>query len=151
MLPVRLPPFPIEYGAFLHSRLCLRSSPHLILDLGQTEHPAIRGLVRAGFCEIVERRAGGLNDVPGDERSAFGRALFGALDAAFPFKDGPAVKIILRELREDAGEIDLTVARRAKASGAIDPRLIAAVYALSPGRMELRIFDVKHLDALMIK
>src|SRR5438445_5928583 len=151
MLPVRLPPFPIEYGAFLHSRLCLRSSLHLILDLGQTEHPAIRGLVRARFCEIVERRAGGLNDVPGDERSAFGRALFGALDAAFPFKHGPAVKIVLRELRENAGEVDLAVARRAKAPGAIDPGLVAAVYALASCGMKLRVFDVKHLDALVIK
>src|ERR1700756_2644014 len=151
MLPVRLPPFPIECGAFLHPRLCLRSSLHLILDLDQTEHPAIGGLIGAGFCKIVERRAGGLNDVPRDEGSAFGRALFGALDAAFPFEDGPAVKIVLRELRENAGEVDLAVARRAKASCAFHPGLIAAVYALASCGMKLRVFDVKHLDALVIK
>ena len=89
--------------------------------------------------------------MPGDERSAFGRALFGALDAAFPFKHGPAVKIVLRELRENAGEVDLAVARRAKASGAVHPGLIAAVYALASCGMKLRVFDVKHLDALVIK
>jgi hypothetical protein len=100
------------------------------LDLGQTEHPAIGGLIRAGFCKIIERRARRLDNVPRDEGGTFGCALFSAFDAAFPLEDGPAVEIVLREFRENAREVDLAVTRRAKASCAIYPGLVAAVYAL---------------------
>src|ERR1700689_180445 len=97
------------------------------MTLPQAEHAAVGGLVGAGGGEVVESCGGGLDDVARDEGGAFGRALFGALDAAFPFQDGPAGEIVLRQLGENCGEIDLAVAERAETAGAINPYLIAAV------------------------
>src|ERR1700686_740610 len=121
------------------------------LDLRKTEHAAVRGLIRAGLREIVKRRTGSLNDVVRNERRAFRGALLRALDAAFPFEDGPTVEIVLRELRENAREIYLAIAGRPKRSGAIDPWLIAPGDALPACRIELCVFDVKHFDALVIE
>ena len=117
----------------------------------EAEHFAVGGLVGAGGGEIVECCRGGLDDVARDEGGAFGGALFGGLDAAFPFEDGPAGEIVLSQFGEDCGEIDLAVAERAEAAGAIDPRLKAAVDALATGRAELGVLDVKHLDALVVE
>src|SRR5258708_31534202 len=86
-----------------------------------------------------------------DEWSALGRALLGALYTAFPLENRPAVEIILCELGENAVEINLAIAGRTKTSGAIDPGLITTVDALASTGIKLRVFDVKHLDALMIK
>src|ERR1700688_1530931 len=120
------------------------------MDLRETEHAAVGGLIRAGLRKIVKRRAGSLNNMVRDERRAFRGALLRALDAAFPFEDGPTVEIVLRELRENAREIYLAIAGGSKTSGAVDPRLIAPVDALPTCRIELRVFDVKHFDALVI-
>ena len=119
--------------------------------LSEAEHFAIGSLVGAGGGEIVESCGCRLNDVARDEWGAFGGALFGAFDAAFPFEDGPTGEIVLRQLGKDGGEIDLAVAERTEAAGAIDPRLIAAVDALAAGGAELSVLDVKHLDALVIE
>ena len=54
-------------------------------------------------------------------------------------------------LEKIAAEVDLAVAERTEASSAIDPRLIAAVYALPAVGTELGILYVKHLDALVIQ
>src|ERR1700687_3589131 len=86
------------------------ASPGLFLDLVQTEHAAVGGMVGAGLRKIIESGTCRLDDVMGDERRALGGALLGALDAAFPFEDGPAVETVLRELGKDSGEIDLSVA-----------------------------------------
>ena len=55
-----------------------------------------------------------------------------------------------RHLREDRREVDLPVAERAEAAGAVDPGLEAAVDALPAGRVELGILDVEDLDALVV-
>jgi hypothetical protein len=47
-------------------------------------------------------------------------------------------------------EIDLAVARRAEAAGAVDPGLIAAVDTGASVRPELGVLHVKGLDALVI-
>ncbi|ENN87473.1 hypothetical protein RHSP_28535 [Rhizobium freirei PRF 81] len=72
------------------------------------------------------------------------------LQGAFPFDHGPAVEIIGGHLREDSTEIDLAVAERTEAAGALDPALIAAIDTLASGRIELRILDVEHLDAVLV-
>src|SRR5260370_36276517 len=72
------------------------ASPDLFLDLGQTEHAAVGGMVGAGLRKIVESRACGLGDVGGAERRALRRPLFGALDAAFPFEDCPTAEFVIR-------------------------------------------------------
>src|SRR5882762_10048342 len=117
----------------------------IVSNLRETEHAAIRGLIRAGLCEVIERRARCLNYMACDEWSTLGRTLLGALDAAFPLEDRPAVEIILRELGKNAVEINLAVAGRTKTSGAIDPGLITTVDALASGGIKLRVFHMKHL------
>ena len=72
------------------------------------------------------------------------------LQAAFPFQHRPGRIVVLRELRENAGEIDLSVAERAEAAGALDPGRIAGIDALPAGRIELGVLHVKGLDALVI-
>ena len=47
-------------------------------------------------------------------------------------------------------EIDLPVAERAEAAGALDPGRVAGIDALPAGRVELGVLDVKRLDALVI-
>ena len=81
---------------------------------------------------------------------ALARAVLGMLQAAFPFEHGPGVVVILRQLREDAGEVDLPVAERAEAPGPLDPGRIARIDALPPVRVELGVLDVERLDALVI-
>ena len=108
-------------------------------------------MVCAGAGEIVEGGGGRLDDVFGYKGGAFGGALLGALDAAFPFQYGPAWKIVLGELREDSFEVDLAIAQRAESSGAIDPGLKASVDALAACRKELGILHVKHFNAVVIE
>lgn len=107
--------------------------------------------IGAGGGEVVEARLRGLDDVALDEGGAFGGALFGGFDAALPFENGPAGEIVLSELAEDGGEIDLAVAGGTKASGAREPRLIAAVDALTAGGIKFGVLDVKHFDARVIE
>src|SRR5882762_9111549 len=123
----------------------------IVSNLRETEHAAIRGLIRSGLCEVIERRARCLNYMACDEWSALGCALLGALDAAFPFEHRPAVEIMLREFGENPVEIYLAVPGRTKTSGAVDPGLIAAVHTLTSSGIELRVLDMKHLDPLVIK
>ena len=108
-------------------------------------------MVCAGRGEIIEGGGSGLDNMALDEWGAFGCALLGALDAAFPFEDGPSGEIVLSQLGEDCGEIDLAVTKGAEASGAINPGLIATVDALAATGAELSVLDVKHLDALVIQ
>src|SRR5882757_7347365 len=82
----------------------------LVPALSEAEHAAVGGLVGAGPSEVVEGARRRLDDVPLDEGSAFGRALFAALDAALPLEHRPAGVVVLRQLREDGGEVDLPIA-----------------------------------------
>ena len=116
----------------------------------QAQHLPVGRKIGAGGGEIVERLAGRLNDVVGDERGAFGRALLGVLQRAFPFQHRPAVEIVLRELGKDAAEIDLPVAQRAEPPGAVHPGLEAAVDALPRRRVELGVLHVEGADPLVI-
>src|SRR5665213_264833 len=72
------------------------------------------------------------------------------LEAAFPFEHGPGGVAVLRELREDGREIDLSIAERAEAPGSRDPGLVAGIDALPAGRIELGVLHVEGLDALVV-
>ncbi len=85
-----------------------------------------------------------------DELRALARAVFGMLQAAFPFQHRPGREPVLGQFREDGAEIDPAVAERAEASGAFDPRRIAGVDALFAGRVELGVLDVEDLHPLVI-
>src|SRR5450755_2035676 len=87
----------------------------------------------------------------GNERGALSRSLIAALDTAFPLHDSPAVEAVLREFRENTGEVHLPIAERAEASCPFDPGLVAAVDTLSPRRVKLRVLHVKHFDAIVIE
>ena len=97
--------------------------------------------------EIVERLVGDADDVVGDELRALARAVLGVLQAALPFQHRPRVVADRRQFREDPAEVDLPVAERAEAPGAIDPGLEARIDALPAGRIELGVLDVERLDA----
>src|SRR5882724_6545436 len=108
------------------------------------EHAPVGGLVGAGAGEIVEGLLGDADDVVGDEPGAFARTILRVLETAFPLQHRPAGEVVLGELREDRSEVDLAVAERAEAAGAIRPGLEAAIDALASRRIELRIFHMKH-------
>ena len=76
----------------------------------QTKDGAQSFLIGAGTGEIIEGGFGGFDDVALDEGCAFARSLFVAFDAALPFENGPAWKIVLREFGEDRSKIDLAIA-----------------------------------------
>src|SRR5579859_5078598 len=100
--------------------------------------------------EIVEGALGYIDQHAADESGSFARALYGILDAAFPFQHRPAVKAVLRQFGEDALEIDLPVARTAETSGAILPVLVAAVDARTRRRMVFGVFDVEGFNVIFV-
>src|SRR5690606_24125160 len=118
--------------------------------LSYAHHLAQRGAVDTGIGEVVECLLGDADDVMLDEGRAFCRSVLGMLEAAFPFQHRPAVVPVLRELREDAAEIDLAIAQRTEAAGPLGPALIARIDALPAGRVELGILHVEGRDALVI-
>ena len=107
-------------------------------------------LVDLAAGEIVERLVGDADDVMLDEFGAFARAVLGVLQAAFPLQHRPGRIAVLRQLGEDAGEVDLAVAERTEAAGPLNPRRITRINALPAGRIELAVLDVKRLDPLVI-
>src|SRR6188474_1256685 len=114
------------------------------------EHLLVRRQIDAAAGEVVERPIGNADDVVGDEDCALPCAILRVLEAAFPLHHRPAREVIGGHLGEDRAEVDLPVAERTEASGAIDPRLEAAVHALPAGRVELGVLDVEDLDALVV-
>src|SRR5690554_2086020 len=88
--------------------------------------------------------------MPFDEKRALGRTLLRMLQATFPFQHRPARVIVLRHFGEDAPEINLSIAQRTKAPGAIDPVGIAAIDPLPAIGPELGVLYMEGTDALMI-
>src|SRR5690606_33907527 len=100
--------------------------------------------------KIVERLLRNADDMVLHEFGPLARAVFGMLQAALPLNDSPTVEVVCGELRKHSAEIHLTVARRAEASCAVYPWLVARINALAAGRVELRVLDVEHADTLGI-
>ena len=100
--------------------------------------------------EVVKRFCGLLDQVTGDKWCAFGGALFGIFQAAFPFEHGPAFESVLGELAENTAKVDLAVAERTEATGTVFPALVTAVGADATIGTELSVFDVKALNARMV-
>jgi hypothetical protein len=80
-----------------------------LIALFQPHHSTIRGLIGAGAGEVVERFLGRVNNMTRDEGGTLSRSLLGTLYTAFPLHHGPTAEAVLRQLREDAGEIYLPV------------------------------------------
>ena len=59
-------------------------------------------------------------------------------------------KPVPRQFRENRTEIHLPVPERAEPSGTLRPWLKARIHPLAAGRIELRILDMKHPDALVV-
>jgi len=85
-----------------------------------------------------------------NELRPFARAVFGVLQAAFPFNHGPAIEIIGGHFGKDRAEINLTVAKRPEPPGAVRPALVARIDPLTARWIELSILDVEHLDPVFV-
>src|SRR3954468_7944371 len=85
-----------------------------------------------------------------DEGRALARAVLCVLQAAFPFEHRPAVEPDRGQPGEDRLEIDLPVAERAEAAGAVDPGLEAGIDALPTARIKLGILDMEGADPLRV-
>src|SRR5271154_1357515 len=121
-----------------------------ILPSAQAERALDLLLVDRAGGEVVERLVGHADDVLLDKLGALARAVLGMLQGALPFQHRPGGISVLGELGENAAEIDMAVAERAEAPGAIDPGGIARIDALPAGRIELGVLGVEGLDALVI-
>src|SRR4051812_16000534 len=104
----------------------------------EAEQFPVGRLVRPGGGKIVEGTFRDADDVAIDQRCAFGSALLGMLQGAFPLEHGPAFVVVAGELGEDRREIDLAIAGRTEAPGPVDPAREAGIDALLAGRIELR-------------
>src|SRR4051812_2699606 len=93
--------------------LCQRS--------GKTQCPPDLRCVARTAGKIVKRPIGDADDVVADEGRALARAVLGVLQAAFPLQHRPAVESDRCHARKNRLEVDLPVAERAEAAGAIDP------------------------------
>src|SRR5579862_8567649 len=100
--------------------------------------------------EVIEDAVGHLDNMVGNELRAVLGGDFRMLQAALPFVHRPALEIVRRQSGKDAAEVDLPVAERSVAAGALQPALVAAIYPLLCGRVEFRVLHMKHLDAFMI-
>jgi hypothetical protein len=119
----------------------------LIVDAEKAEIGRASG---AGGREIVEDSVGHLDDVIGDELRTFAGCDFRMLQAALPFINGPAGKVVRSQFRENRFEIHLTIAQRAIPRRALKPALVSTIDALLSRRIEFGIFDMKHFDAIAV-
>src|SRR5262245_54168226 len=119
-----------------HPQLALPGLHGVSLASLQTQYSAVRFVlqfaIRFATGKIVEGHPGCLDEMPRNERRSLGRPLLGALDAALPFQNRPAIVPGLGEQREDPPKIDLAVARRSEPAGPPGPRLISTVHADPP-------------------
>src|SRR5690606_24193714 len=113
--------------------------------------PIIPTLIMAAPCgEIIKRPSGNRDDMTADKFTALTRAGIAILQAALPLQHRPAVVVVLGQLAENALKVDLSVAGRAEASGAVDPRLVAAVDAAAPAGAKLGVLHVERFNARMV-
>ena len=78
-----------------------------------------------------------------DESSTFAGAVLRVLDAAFPFEDRPAGIVVQGQPGENGAEVDVAVAGRAEAAGALLPALVAAIGADARAGVPLGVLDVE--------
>src|SRR6202011_3366015 len=128
----------------------IRGSAIVCSCSGETEHPPCLRRIDHPAGEIVEGPVGDTNDVVADEGRAFPRAVFRILQAAFPLEHRPAVETDRSHLGEDRLEINLPVAERTEAAGAIDPWLEARIDTLPSRGIELGILHMEGANALRI-
>src|SRR5579862_7769506 len=67
-----------------------RTTPHRPETASESQQLSIPLRIGRSAGEVVEGDGGGVDQVPDDKPSAFDGALFGALDGALPFQDGPS-------------------------------------------------------------
>src|SRR6476646_9839344 len=127
-----------------------RAPVDLFQRSNETQCPSDLRIVAAAAGEVVDGSLGDADDVVADKAGALARAVLCIFQTAFPFQHRPAVEPDGRQPREDRLEVNLSVAERAKAAGAIDPGLEARIDALAAGWIELGILDVESADALRV-
>src|SRR6266446_9630712 len=106
-------------------------TPALPCDWLDAEHAPDPRLLDRRSGEIIECLIGHANDMVCNELRAFAGAVFGILQAAFPFQDSPRVVADRRQLRKNALEVDLTVTKRPESPSTVNPSLESRIDALS--------------------
>src|SRR5271166_725236 len=151
--PMKAPSPPPTMPSLIFAPVRASLRPSMVMALLpslQSERALDLLLVDGGAGEIVERLLGDADDVLRDELGALAPPVFRVLETALPFQHRPGGIAVLRHLGENAGKIDLPVAERTEAPRPFDPRRIARVDALPPGRIELGVLDVERLDPLVV-
>src|SRR5271166_4000514 len=126
--PMKAPSPPPTIPSLILPPFLASLRPSMAMDLLpslQSERAVDLLLVDRAGGEVVERLLGHPDHVMLDELGALARAVLRMLQAAFPFQHRPGRVAVLRQLREDAGEIDLPVAERAEAARPLDPGRVA--------------------------
>ena len=145
---------PCRAGCALLRSLLLPSMPcRSLLPVRRAQMPILRvaPLVGRAAGEIVEGALGDANDVVVDEGRAFRGPVLRMLEAAFPFEHGPAVVVVAAaSLEKMPAKSTWPSPSERKRPARLTQRLVAAIDALAAGRIELRILDVEHLDALVV-
>src|SRR5690242_6247795 len=117
------------------------AEPQHAADIGPAARPAHAGI------------EGSLSDTDQmllDEARALGGSLVRILQAALPFQRRPAVEAVARQAAENAAKIDITVAKTAEASGAVEPLGIAAIDPAAGADIEFGVLDVKGADPRVV-
>src|ERR1700751_3683094 len=79
------------------------------------------GPIRRLVDEVFKARLAHLDQVLLDEFRALARAVLPVLDRAFPLENRPAVVAVHGKARENGAEVDIAVAKRSEAPGAVRP------------------------------
>jgi hypothetical protein len=82
----------------------------------QAKQPPVDARSLQGAGEIIEGTVRRSDDVLADEPGPFTRTVLGMLEGALPLGDCPSRKVVLGELGEDGGEINLTVSEGPESS-----------------------------------
>ena len=118
--------------------------------LANAKHFTICCLVSAAIGKIIKGAFGDSDNVIGNELCAFARAVLRVFQAAFPLDNRPTIKVIGRHLGKDRRKIDLSITKGPEPSCPIYPRLIARINPLPTGWIKLCVFDMEHLDPILV-
>src|SRR5689334_9064936 len=100
--------------------------------------------------EVFEGRLAHLDQVLLDELGAFAGAVLPVLDRAFPLEHRPAGVSIDGKAGENGAEVDIAVAERPEAPGAVGPVREARIDALLWRWPEFGVLHMEGLDPLVV-
>src|SRR5699024_1100751 len=120
------------------------------LVFGKSKHLIIKLLIRLGAGKIVKSLISCTDYIIVDEFGSPAGSIFGMLLAAFPFEHCPIFNVEFGELAEYFLKVNLPISDRTKSARPVNPGLIASVHAAASGGIKLGIFNVKHINFVVI-